>query len=108
MLIEVQSIAFGMSRCSTRRHLGGATWTERRAAEAVKGRDAAASADYLIDPHARGRADGRGGISADICRMPLRQFGCGFGGCCPCPWTPPLLLLHHRCKPQVKCRMWSN
>jgi hypothetical protein len=35
MLIEVKSIAFGMSRYSTRWHLDGATWTERRAAEAV-------------------------------------------------------------------------
>jgi hypothetical protein len=37
---EVKSIAFGMSRYSTRWHLDGATWTERRAAEAVKERDA--------------------------------------------------------------------
>jgi hypothetical protein len=44
MLIEVKSIAFGMSRYSTRRHLDGATWTERRAAEAVQERDAAAAA----------------------------------------------------------------
>jgi hypothetical protein len=45
MRIEVKSItAFGMSRYSTRWHLGGATWTERRAAEAVKERDAAAAA----------------------------------------------------------------
>jgi hypothetical protein len=44
MLIEVKSIAFGMSRYSTRWHLDGATWTERRAAEAVKERDAAAAA----------------------------------------------------------------
>jgi hypothetical protein len=44
MLIEVKSIAFGMRRYSTRWHLDGATWTERRAAEAVKGRDAAAAA----------------------------------------------------------------
>jgi hypothetical protein len=36
VLIEVKSIAFGMSRYSTRWHLDGATWTERRAAEAVK------------------------------------------------------------------------
>jgi hypothetical protein len=35
MLIEVKSIAFGMSRYSIRWHLNGATWTERRAAEAV-------------------------------------------------------------------------
>jgi hypothetical protein len=42
MLIEVKSIAFGMSRYSARWHLDGATWTERRAAEAVKERDAAA------------------------------------------------------------------
>jgi hypothetical protein len=44
MLIEVKSIAFGMSRYSTRWHLDGATWTERRAAEGVKERDAAAAA----------------------------------------------------------------
>jgi hypothetical protein len=44
MLIEVKSIAFGMSRYSTRWHLDGATWAERRAAEAVKERDAAAAA----------------------------------------------------------------
>jgi hypothetical protein len=44
MLIEVKSIAFGMSRYSTRWHLGGATWTKRRVAEAVKERDAAAAA----------------------------------------------------------------
>jgi hypothetical protein len=44
MLIEVKSIAFGMSRYSTRWHLDGATWTERRAAEAVNERDAAAAA----------------------------------------------------------------
>jgi hypothetical protein len=46
VLIEVKSIAFGMSRYSTRWHLDGATWTERRAAEAVKAkeRDAAAAA----------------------------------------------------------------
>jgi hypothetical protein len=44
MLIEVKSIAFGMSRYSTRWHLDGDTWTERRAAEAVKERDAAAAA----------------------------------------------------------------
>jgi hypothetical protein len=45
MPIEVKSIAFGMSRYSTRCwHLDGATWAERRAAEAVKERDAAAAA----------------------------------------------------------------
>jgi hypothetical protein len=47
MLIEVKqstSIAFGMSRYSTRWHLDGATWTVRRAAEEVKERDAAAAA----------------------------------------------------------------
>jgi hypothetical protein len=44
MLIEVKSIAFGMSRYSTRWYLDGATWTERRAGEAVKERDAAAAA----------------------------------------------------------------
>jgi hypothetical protein len=45
MLIEVKSIAFDMSRYSTRWHLDGATWTDRRAAEAtVKERDAAAAA----------------------------------------------------------------
>jgi hypothetical protein len=44
MLIEVKSIAFGMSRYSTRWHLDGDTWTERRAAEAVKEGDAAAAA----------------------------------------------------------------
>jgi hypothetical protein len=44
MLIEVKSIAFGMSRYSTRWHLDGTTWTERRAAEAMKERDAAAAA----------------------------------------------------------------
>jgi hypothetical protein len=33
-----------MTRYSTRWHLDGATWTERRAAEAVKERDAAAAA----------------------------------------------------------------
>jgi hypothetical protein len=45
MLIEVlKSIAFGMSRYSTRWHLDGATWTERRAAEAVKERDAVGAA----------------------------------------------------------------
>jgi hypothetical protein len=43
VLIEVKSIAFGMSRYSTRWHLDGATWTERRAAEAVKERGAAAA-----------------------------------------------------------------
>jgi hypothetical protein len=32
MRIEVKSIAFGMSRYSTRWHLDGATWKERRAA----------------------------------------------------------------------------
>jgi hypothetical protein len=51
MLIEVKSIAFGMSRYSIRWHLDGATWTERRAAEAVKERDAAAAT-----------IDARGGI----------------------------------------------
>jgi hypothetical protein len=44
VLIEVKSIAFGISRYSTRWHLDGATWTERRAAGAVKERDAAAAA----------------------------------------------------------------
>jgi len=44
MLIDVKSIAFGMSRYSTRWHLDGATWTERRAAEAVKERDGAPAA----------------------------------------------------------------
>jgi hypothetical protein len=44
MLIEVKSIAFGMIRYSNRWHLDGATWTERRAAEAVKERGAAAAA----------------------------------------------------------------
>jgi hypothetical protein len=44
MLIEMKSIAFGMIRYSTRWDLGRATWTERRAAEAVKERDAAAAA----------------------------------------------------------------
>jgi hypothetical protein len=44
MLIEVKSIGFGMSMYSTRWHLDGATWIERRAAEAVKERDAAAAA----------------------------------------------------------------
>jgi hypothetical protein len=44
MLIEVKSIAFSMSRYSTRCHLDGATWTERRAAEAVKERDGAPAA----------------------------------------------------------------
>jgi hypothetical protein len=44
MPIEVRSIAFDMSRYSTRWHLDGTTWTERRAAEAVKERDAAAAA----------------------------------------------------------------
>jgi hypothetical protein len=44
VLIEVKSIAFGMSRYSTRWHLDGATWTERRAAEAVEERDAATAA----------------------------------------------------------------
>jgi hypothetical protein len=43
MLIEMKSIAFGMSRYSTRCHLDGATWMERRTAEAVKERDAAAA-----------------------------------------------------------------
>jgi hypothetical protein len=43
VLIEVKSIAFGMSRYSIRWHLDGATWTERRAAEAVKERDAVAA-----------------------------------------------------------------
>jgi hypothetical protein len=44
MLIEVKSIALGMSRYSTRWHLDGATWVERRAAEEVKERDTAAAA----------------------------------------------------------------
>jgi hypothetical protein len=44
MLIEVKSIAFVMSRYSTRWHLDGATWTERRAAAAVKERRNAAAA----------------------------------------------------------------
>jgi hypothetical protein len=44
MLIEAKSIDFGMSRYSTRWHLDGATWTERRAAEAEKERDADAAA----------------------------------------------------------------
>jgi hypothetical protein len=36
MPIEVNSIAFGMSRYSTRWHLVGVTWTERRAGAAAR------------------------------------------------------------------------
>jgi hypothetical protein len=53
ILIEVKSIAFGMSRYSTRWHLGGATWTKRRAAEAVKDYNVAATARFVV------RAEGR-------------------------------------------------
>jgi hypothetical protein len=41
--IKAKPIAFGVGRYPARWHLDGATWTERRAAEAVKERDAAAA-----------------------------------------------------------------
>jgi hypothetical protein len=42
--LKAQSTAFGMRMYSTRWNLDGVMWTERRAAEAVKERDAAAAA----------------------------------------------------------------
>jgi hypothetical protein len=79
MLIEVnevnswKSIAFGMmSRYSTRWHLDGATWTERRAAEAVKERDAAAAAidaevfAGMVPPPMQTQIQRMGGMSSAV------------------------------------------
>ena len=72
MLIEVKSIAFGMSRYSTRWHLDGATWTERRAAEAVKERDAAAAAidtevfAGVVPPPMQTQVQRMGGMSSAV------------------------------------------
>jgi hypothetical protein len=72
MLIEVKSIAFGMSRYSTRWHLDGATWTERRAADAVKERDAAAAAidaevfACVVPPPMQTQIQRMGGMSSAI------------------------------------------
>jgi hypothetical protein len=76
MLIEVKSIAFGMSRYSTRwRNLDGArymAWTERRAAEAVKERDAAAAAidaevfAGVVPPPMRTQIQRMGGMSSAV------------------------------------------
>ena len=61
-----------MSRYSTRWHLDGATWTERRAAEAVKERDAAAAAidtevfAGVVPPPMQTQVQRMGGMSSAV------------------------------------------